>query len=106
MRSLIRAVGVVGVLICAGRVSVAQATAQLAFDQGCQNCHGSPPRKSAPTFEQLATRYARYQGQPDAVRVQAGKLREGSFLNHIAAHERLSPEDAEALVRWLIEGAK
>ncbi|KRH98775.1 c-type cytochrome [Curvibacter sp. PAE-UM] len=84
----------------------AQASSQLALDKGCYNCHGEPPRRNAPGMAQLATDYARYRGQADAPRRLADKLREGGLFAHIAAHERLSPEECEALMRWIIEGAK
>ncbi len=84
----------------------AQASSQLALDQGCYSCHGQAPRHGAPSMTQLAADYARYRGQPDAPRKLADKLREGGLFAHIAAHERLSAEDCETLMRWLIEGAK
>ncbi len=84
----------------------AQASSQLALDKGCYSCHGEPPRRNAPGMAQLATDYARYRGQADAPRRLADKLREGGLFAHIAAHERLSPEECEALMRWIIEGAK
>lgn len=85
---------------------MAAASSQLALDKGCFNCHGNPPRGELPTVAQLAGSYARYQGQNGAVRMLAQKLREGTLFGHIAAHERLSEEDAETLMRWLIDGAK
>jgi cytochrome c len=84
----------------------AQASSQLALDQGCYSCHGEPPRRHAPSMAQLAADYARYRGQPDAPRQLAEQLRAGGLFAHIAAHERLSPADCETLMRWLIEGAK
>ena len=84
----------------------ARASSQLALDKGCYSCHGEPPRRSAPSMAQLATDYARYRGQADAPRRLADKLREGGLFAHIAAHERLSPEECETLMRWIIEGAK
>ncbi|MDO9115919.1 MAG: hypothetical protein Q7U63_19245 [Polaromonas sp.] len=36
----------------------------------------------------------------------ADKLRQGEWLEHIDAHDRLSPETARALIHWLVEGAK
>ena len=83
-----------------------QASSQLALDKGCYSCHGEPPRRSAPSMAQLATDYARYRGQADAPRRLADKLREGGLFAHIAAHERLSPEECEMLMRWIIDGAK
>lgn len=84
----------------------AQASAQLALDRGCYSCHGEPPRRNVPSMAQLAADYARYRGQADAPRELADKLRAGGLFAHIAAHERLSPEDCETLMRWIIEGAK
>ena len=42
-----------------------RSSAQLALDKGCFACHGEPPRKNSPTFDQLAKDFARYQGQPE-----------------------------------------
>lgn len=84
----------------------AQASSQLALDKGCYGCHGEPPRRNAPDMAQLAADYARYRGQADAPRRLADKLREGGLFSHIAAHERISQEECEALMRWIIEGAK
>jgi cytochrome c len=84
----------------------AQASPQLALDKGCYSCHGEPPRRNVPSMAQLAADYARYPGQADAPRELADKLRAGGLFAHIAAHERLSPEDCETLMRWIIEGAK
>ncbi|MDO9165292.1 MAG: hypothetical protein Q7U13_04225 [Rhodoferax sp.] len=86
--------------------SNAQASAQLALDKGCYSCHGNPPKKNAPTFEQLAASYAQYQGQSDAAVRLASKLHEGYVFGGINAHERLTQESALALVRWIIDGAK
>lgn len=86
--------------------SNAQANAQLALDKGCYSCHGNPPKKNAPTFEQLAANYAKYQGQSDAAVRLASKLHEGYVFGGINAHERLTQESALALVRWIIEGAR
>lgn len=86
--------------------SNAQASAQLALDKGCYSCHGNPPKKNAPTFEQLAASYAQYQGKSDAAVRLASKLHEGYVFGGINAHERLTQESALTLVRWIIEGAK
>jgi len=83
----------------------AHASSQLALDKGCYTCHGNPPRKNAPTFAQLAARYAKHRSHTSAENVLVEKLRQGSFLGHIDAHERLSQEDAQRLVRWIIDGA-
>ena len=87
-------------------VNTAQASTQLALDKGCFACHGDPPRKNAPTFEQLAKDFARFQGQPEQEIKLADKLREGHVFGGIQAHENLTPESALALVRWVIQGAR
>jgi cytochrome c len=95
-----------GVVVSVVLPATAQTGAQLASDKGCYNCHGNPPRKSTPRFTDLAQRYAPYKLQPDQERALAEKLRKGSFLGHVDAHERLSAEDAAALVHWIIDGAR
>ncbi len=84
----------------------AQASSQLALDKGCYSCHGTPPKKSAPTFEQIATDYAQYRGQTDAAAKLAAKLREGHMFGGINAHEQLTEESALKLVLWLIDAKK
>ncbi len=87
-------------------VSSAFANSQLALDKGCYSCHGTPPKKGAPTIEKIAADYAKYRGQTDAAVLLSNKLREHHSFSSIPAHERLSEESALILVRWLIEGAK
>jgi len=82
----------------------AHANAQLALDKGCYSCHGSPPKKNAPAFEQIAEDYARYRSMPSAEAELAEKLRQGHLFGGVRAHQRLSEETARALVRWLISG--
>ncbi len=84
----------------------ALASSQLALDKGCYKCHGNPPKKNTPTFAELATRYAKHRGNAGAESNLVEKLRRGSFLGHIDAHERLSQEDAQRLVRWIIDGTR
>ena len=84
----------------------AWANAQLALEKGCLGCHGEPPRRGVPSVAELAARYARYHGQSEAPRQLAEKLRAGSLFGHIAAHERISQHECEALMRWLIDGAR
>jgi cytochrome c len=78
---------------------------QLAFDKGCYNCHGEPPRRQAPTFAQLAAASARWRDDAAAQARLADRLRSGGLLGHIDAHERLTPDEALRLVRWIAEGA-
>jgi cytochrome c len=101
-RALPRALVMVLVLAAA---PAAQASAQTALDMGCYNCHGTPPRKNAPTFAELARRYGEHRDDPAKQQQLADKLRAGTIFSHINAHERISPETAAALVRWLCEGA-
>lgn len=84
----------------------AQASLQLALEKGCYGCHGAPPRRNTPSFAQLAADYAKYRGQAEAPHKLADKLRAGSLFGHIAAHERVSDEECERLMRWLIDGAR
>ena len=70
------------------------------------SCHASSARRAgAPTFAQLASQYARYRDDPQAANRLADKLRQHHLLGNISAHERLSEPNAEALMRWLIQGA-
>ena len=84
----------------------ASASSQLALDKGCYKCHGNPPKKNAPTFAELAVRYAKHRGNASAESALVEKLRRGTFLGHIDAHERLSQEDAQRLVRWIIDSGR
>lgn len=84
----------------------AMASQQLASDLGCYSCHGNPPKGKAPNFAQLAERYAKSRGDAKTQDKLADKLRDGSIFSHIDAHERLSPDVAEQLVRWIGEGAQ
>jgi cytochrome c len=91
--------------LSASTCAAAHASAQMASDYGCFNCHGNPPRKNAPTFAELARRYSEHRNDAPKQQQLADKLREGTIFSHINAHERLSPETAAALVRWLCDGA-
>jgi cytochrome c len=83
-----------------------QASAFLASEMGCYNCHGQPPRGDAPTMERLATRLAGRQGDAKALQHAVDELLRGEPLQRIPAHERLSPETAQMLIRWLAEGGR
>ncbi|MDI1272786.1 c-type cytochrome [Polaromonas sp.] len=78
----------------------------LAVDMGCYSCHGAYPRGEAPGFEQLAGKYAGLKGDASAEQKRVDKWRQGEWLEHIDAHERVSPETARVLFHWLVEGAK
>ena len=96
--------------LLAGMPAAAQSpadTRQLAADQGCYTCHGEPPRRNVPSFREITVRYAAYRGRLDAaaLRELTDRLHHGSLFSHVAAHERLTEEQAQRLVRWLVEGA-
>jgi cytochrome c len=83
----------------------AQASSQLAVDKGCYNCHGAHLRGEAPSFERLAAKLGKYKGDLAAEQKTVNKLLVGETLEHIDAHERLTPASAQVLVHWLVEGA-
>jgi cytochrome c len=93
-------------LIGVPMIASAQSNSLLALDKGCYSCHGDPPRKNIPAFEQIASRYAQYQGQTNAAASLAEKLRAQHVFGGINAHEKLTQENALKLVQWIIEGAK
>ncbi len=78
---------------------------QLASDMACYNCHSIAARGAAPTMARLAQHAAKLRGNDAAIQQAAERLRAKSLLHPIATHERLSPETAETLMRWLSEGA-
>lgn len=82
------------------------ANAELALEQGCLSCHGSPPRGKALPFPELAVECARYQSEPGAEARLAEKLRKPPLFGGMDAHERLSQENAQVLLRWIIQGAR
>jgi cytochrome c len=84
----------------------AQASSQLALDKGCYSCHGARQRGDAPTFERLSSRLQKLRGDEAAQQRWIEKYRAGEPLEHITAHEQLTPEAARALVRWLIDGGQ
>lgn len=94
-------------MICATLLpSNGKASELMALDHGCFSCHSNPPQRKAPSFQQLAVEFARYQGQSGAAGELAESLRRQRFFGGVDAHERLSPSDATVLIQWLIDGAK
>lgn len=80
------------------------ASEQLAVDMGCYNCHARASKvQNAPTMARLAEHMAKYRGDEAALKKRSEKLRESSLMHPIAAHEKLSPEMALTLIRWLSE---
>jgi cytochrome c len=78
---------------------------QLASDRACYNCHSASQRTGAPTMARLAEHASKLRGNDAAIKQAAEQLRAKSWLHPIAVHERLSPETAEILIRWLSDGA-
>ena len=84
----------------------ASASMNLALEKGCLNCHGTPPRGKAPTMAELASRYATAKGNEAEITKLTAHLREHHLFGGVPAHERLSAEEAERFVRWLVDGGK
>lgn len=83
----------------------AAASQQLAADMACYNCHASSTasHQNAPSMARLAEHAAKSRGDEVALKKRAEKLRTSTLLHPIAIHERLSPEMALTLIRWLSE---
>lgn len=86
--------------------TVSHANMNLALEKGCLNCHGTPPRGKAPTMAELAKRYASAQGNEAETAKLSAHLREHHLFGGVPAHERLSDDEAERFVRWLVDGGK
>ena len=84
----------------------AAASMNLALDKGCLSCHGTPPRGKAPTIAELATRFGSAQGNEAEMSKLSDRLREHHLFGGVPAHERLSGEEAERFVRWLVDGGR
>jgi cytochrome c len=84
----------------------AAASMNLALDRGCLSCHGTPARGKAPTVAALAARYASAQGHEAEIARLSAHLREHHLFGGVPAHERLSAEEAERFVRWLVDGGR
>lgn len=82
----------------------AQANRQLASRNGCMGCHADT-EFDAPPWPELAAKYKKYQGQPDAARIQGENLRKGKLFTKIKAHQKLTPTAATELMQWIIDGA-
>ena len=80
------------------------ANRQLAVRNGCMGCHADS-EYDAPPWPELAAKFAKYKGQPDAARLQGEKLRKGKSFTKIKAHQKLTPTNATELLQWIIDGA-
>jgi len=96
-------IGLAGLLLAP---LASQASSSLAVEMGCYNCHGAYPRGDAPSFERLSVRFEKRRGDAAAEQHAVEELLRGEPLQHIPAHEHLSPETAQRLIHWLVEGAK
>lgn len=84
----------------------ASASMNLALEKGCLSCHGTPPRGKAPTMAELASRYATARGNETEITKLSAHLREHHLFGGVPAHERISAEEAERFVRWLVDGGR
>lgn len=84
----------------------AAASMNLALDKGCLSCHGTGARGKAPTMAVLAARYASAKGNEAEIARLSAHLREHHLFGGVPAHERLSGEEAEHFVRWLVDGGR
>lgn len=94
------------VLMAGALPLAAQASMNLALDKGCLNCHGTPPKGKAPPLAELAARYASAKGNEAEIGKLTAHLREHHLFGGVPAHERLSADEAERFVRWLVDGGR
>jgi len=98
-------------LLAAGRPAPALAEealggSALALQMGCYNCHGKHPRHGAPTMARMAEEFAKYRGKSGEAAELGKHLIRGEPFRRIVAHEQMSRETAEALMQWIIDGAR
>lgn len=84
----------------------AESASQLAADKGCYNCHGTEGRRNVRTFRQIVADYAAHRGRPEMLQQLVDRMHDGGLFSHVAAHERLTEEEARQLVQWLIDGGQ
>lgn len=101
-----RSVSLLVALMASAMPLAASASMNLALDKGCLGCHGTPPRGKAPTMAELAARYTAFKGNEAEIAQRSEHLREHHLFGGVPAHERLSAEDAERFVRWLVDGGR
>jgi cytochrome c551/c552/cytochrome c5 len=103
--------GVPGVIVAAAPAAARTATPStplgIAKAAACMACHGIDQKVVGPGFRQVSARYA---GQPGAQARLLDKLRQGGGGDWGAVpmppQPQLQPRDAEALVAWILDGAK
>lgn len=106
MTHRVRAVSLALALAASALPMAAQASMNLALDKGCLNCHGTPPRGKAPTIADLAARMASAKGNDAETAKLSERLREHHLFGGVPAHERLSADEADRFVRWLVDGGR
>ena len=106
MNTRTRSISLLVALMTSAMPLAASASMNLALDKGCLGCHGTPPRGKAPTMAELATRYATARGNEAEIAKLSAHLREHHLFGGVPAHERLSDEEAERFVRWLVDGGR
>ena len=82
----------------------AYANRDLAARNGCMGCHADT-KFDGPSWPELARKYKKFQGQPDAAQIEGEKLRKGGLFKKVKAHQNLSPATATELMQWIIDGA-
>jgi cytochrome c len=91
----------------AERVALAESVADLARRKACLACHGVDKRIVGPAFDEVA---ARYQGQDGAEAKLLEKLKRGGGgawgSISMPPNPDLSDQDAKALIRWVLGGAR
>jgi len=78
----------------------------LARRAGCIACHSLDARVVGPSFREVASRY---QGDANAAARLADKLRTGGsgvWGSVPMPAQAISPDDAAALLHWILGGAK
>ncbi len=81
----------------------ARAVEKLARDRNCMTCHATDRTLLAPSYRDIARRYA---GQPKAAEVIAHSIAEGSRGKWgsipMPAGPQVAPEEANRLARWIL----
>jgi cytochrome c len=81
----------------------AQASPELARSKNCVACHHAERRMIGPPFNAIAQRYA---GDDTAVATLSGRVLAGTSgawgQMPMPPQSTLSPEEAEALIRWIL----
>jgi cytochrome c len=79
----------------------------LAQKNACVACHAVDKKLLGPAYQEVAKKYA---GQKDAEAVLVERIRKGGSGNWgqipMPAQPNLKEEDARALARWILDGAK